>query len=60
MIIYTKLTAVIFTRVFDADENGFLSKDEFIKIVEHLYHLVPDSDKEHLTTPEMESTSLTD
>merc|ERR1711892_477405 len=47
-------------RVFDADENGFLSKDEFIKIVEHLFHLVPDIDKEHLTTPEMESTSLTD
>ena len=40
------------SRAFDSDKKGFISKPELIKIVEHLFHLVPQCEKEQLTTPE--------
>ena len=39
-------------RIFDADNNGFISVDEMKKIVEHLFHLVPKDQKDILQTPE--------
>ena len=39
-------------RAFDSDKRGFISKKELIKIVEHLFHLIPESEKEQLNTPE--------
>ena len=38
-------------RIFDTDNNGFISVDEMNKIVEHLFHLVPEGQKEKLETP---------
>ena len=38
-------------RIFDTDNNGVISVDELNNIVEHLFHLVPEGQKETLKTP---------
>ena len=38
-------------RIFDTDNNGVISVDELNNIVEHLFHLVPEGQKERLKTP---------
>ena len=42
----------IIFRAFDREKRGFISKLELIKIVEHLFHLIPNTEKEQLNTPE--------
>ena len=42
----------ILFRVFDDDINGLISKDELMKIVTTLHHLIPDTEKNSLTSPE--------
>ena len=37
-------------RVFDADKNGFITKDELLKIVNTLYHLIPKDERSSLTS----------
>ena len=39
-------------RVFDDDNNGLISKDELLKIVTTLHHLIPDTEKNTLTSVE--------
>ena len=39
-------------RVFDANKNGFITKDELFKLVNTLYHLIPAADMAALTSPE--------
>ena len=39
-------------RIFDTDKNGFISHQELTTIVKHLFHLVPQSDRETESTPE--------
>ena len=45
-------------RIFDTDNNGFISVDEMNKIVEHLFHLVPEGQKDKLETPASVSEAL--
>jgi Ca2+-binding EF-hand superfamily protein len=45
-------------RIFDTDNNGFISVDEMNKIVEHLFHLVPEWQKDTVETPESVSEAL--
>ena len=45
-------------RIFDTDNNGVISVDELNNIVEHLFHLVPDTQKHHLNTPATVSNSV--
>ena len=39
-------------RIFDSDKNGSISRLELLSIVKHLFHLVPDTEKEDLPTPQ--------
>jgi len=45
-------------RTFDTDNNGVISVDELNNIVEHLFHLVPEGQKETLKTPASFSDKL--
>ena len=38
--------------MFDDDNNGLISKDELMKIVTTLHHLIPDTEKNSLTSAE--------
>ena len=38
--------------MFDDDHNGLISKDELMKIVTTLHHLIPNAEKNSLTSPE--------
>ena len=42
----------LLSRVFDEDNNGLISKEELLKIVRTLHHLIPDTEKNSLTSPE--------
>ena len=46
----TKLQQIF--RIFDSDKNGFISLEELNTIVNHLFHLVPESHRQKETTPE--------
>ena len=39
-------------RIFDTDKNGFISLEELNTIVNHLFHLVPESHRQKENTPE--------
>ena len=43
---------ISYSRAFDCDKRGFLSVAEISKIVEHLFHIIPDTEKEDLETPQ--------
>ena len=47
-----------FHRIFDADKNGAISRDELLQIVQHLFHLIPEKHKENLPTPQKVSTLI--
>ena len=47
-------------RIFDADKNGTISKAELLKIVHHLFHLIPEKHKENLPTPQKVKQLLVD
>ena len=46
----TKLQQIF--RIFDTDKNGFISLEELNTIVNHLFHLVPESHRQKDNTPE--------
>ena len=48
----------LFDRIFDADKNGAISRDELLQIVQHLFHLIPEKHKENLPTPQKVSTLI--
>ena len=50
-LVLSPLSEFVF-RIFDTDKNGFISHQELTTIVKHLFHLVPQSDRETETTPE--------
>ena len=39
-------------RIFDKDGSGSISADEMCSIVRHLYHLIPEKERQELGTPE--------
>merc|ERR1712025_1473704 len=54
----TKLQQIF--KIFDADKNGTISKAELLKIVHHLFHLIPEKHKENLPTPQKFGERLMD
>lgn len=45
-------------RIFDSDGDGTVTNEEMHRIVGHLYHLVPDKEKEQIHSPEQFSSLI--
>ena len=45
-------------RIFDKDGSGSISQAEMTSIVTHLYHLMPDKEREQAGTPEQFSQRI--
>ena len=46
------------SRIFDKDGSGSISQAEMTSIVTHLYHLMPDKEREQAGTPEQFSQRI--
>ena len=47
-----------FFRALDARKAGFICKNDLMKIVNQVYHLVPQNEKDKMLTPEMFADEL--
>ena len=45
-------------RAFDTDKVGFICKSDLLKIVNQVYHLVPENQKQKLSTQDMFADEL--